>query len=418
MTTRSFQDMLNEYLPNSLLKEELIKRDYILKRVQKDNKWKGGRIIVPFKANGASSVKVGSLTASNDIAESRYIRGSIDAYKEIWGSMIFNHTDLLQHDGKIKESTFLRVLPDTIEDFMEYMKMVISVQIGTGPEFGRALVNPTAGGVVVVDRVDRFCLDQKCTIIDDDTAALSVYVIGIDLNANALGGSVTFSATRGGAALDLTAYTVAQNARFYHDGVLTAADTFTSLKSALLPAAQGGSATLHGQTKLNYPFLQAIAIDGSGITASNIIEQIFDAYSQMRIKARGRIDEILMSYKNLASCMKFVELQKGSFKVSPNSSEASEYGWDKITVMELGSGRSITFVGIQEMSDSEIFFIDWKALTFRTNGMIRKRTAPDGKQYYETRTTDGYAYILDLCLFGELEVTKPNNCGVIYGISY
>lgn len=414
MTTRSFQDMLNEYLPNSLLKEELIKRDYILKTISKDNNWKGGTIVVPFKATGASSIKVGGLTASNDIAESRYIRGKIEAYKEIWGSMIFNHTDLLQHDGKIKESTFLRVLPDTIEDFMEYMKMVISVQLGSGPEFAVATVSGTAGGVVIVDRIDRFCLDQKCSIIDDDTAALSVYVININLNTN----SVTFSASRGGAAVDLSAYTIAQNARFYHDGVLTAADTFTSIRSALLPAANGGSANLHGQVKLNYPFLQSIAIDGSSITASNIILEIFDAYSQMRIKARGRIDEILMSYKNFASCMKLVELQKGSFKVAPNSSEASIYGWDKISVMELGTGRSITFVGIQEMSDSEIFFIDWKAMTFRTNGMIRKRTAPDGKQYFETRTTDGYAYILDLCLFGELEVSQPNRCGVIYGISY
>ena len=116
--------------------------------------------------------------------------------------------------------------------------------------------------------------------------------------------------------------------------------------------------------------------------------------------------------------MKIVELQKGAFKVTPNTSEASIYGWDKITIMELGSGRAITLVGIQEMSDSEIFLLDWKSMIFRTNGMIRKRTAPDGKQYYETRTTDGYAYILDLCLFGEMEVTQPNRCGIIYGISY
>ena len=48
-TNRTFQDMLNEYIPNNLLKEELIKRDYILTRVEKDNKWKGGTIPVPFK---------------------------------------------------------------------------------------------------------------------------------------------------------------------------------------------------------------------------------------------------------------------------------------------------------------------------------------------------------------------------------
>ena len=56
-TTRTFNDMLNEYLNYDLLKEEMTKRDYVLKRVEKDNKWKGGNLVVPFKAAGASSVK-------------------------------------------------------------------------------------------------------------------------------------------------------------------------------------------------------------------------------------------------------------------------------------------------------------------------------------------------------------------------
>lgn len=414
-TTRTFQDMLNEYLPNSLLKEELIKRDYVLNRVNKDNKWKGGKIVVPFKASGASSIKVGGLTSSADIAQSKYVRGSIDSYKEIWGSMIFNHTDILQHDGKIKESTFLRVLPDTIDDFMEYMKMVVSVQLGTGPEFAVVTDDTDAAtGTFVVDRVDRFMLDQKAGLIDDSNAATDVYVIAIDLNTS----EVTFSATRGGAAADLSAYAAADNARFYHDGVATATDTFTSLKGALLSAANGGFANLHGKSKLAYPFLQAININGSDITASNILEKIFDAYGQMRIKARGRIEEVLMSFKHLGSCMKKVELQKGAYKVAATQSKAVQYEWDVIEIMELGSGRTIKLVGIQEMSDSEIFLMDWSAVTFRSNGFIRKRTAPDGKQYYETRTTSGYAYILDLCLFGELEVKQPNKCGVIYGIDY
>ena len=414
-TDRSFQDMLNEYLPNSLLKEELIKRDYILSTCEKDNKWKGGKIIVPFKAQGASSIKVGGLTASNDIAQSKYVRGSIDSYKEIWGSMIFNHTDLIQHDGKIKESTFLRVLPDTIEDFMEYMKMVVSVQLGTGPHFATATSDTNnAAGKFVVDRVDRFCLDQKVSLDDDDTAATDVYVIGIDVSL----GEVEFSATRGGAAANLAAYTVAQNAVFYHDGVATAADIFTSLKSALLSAANGGSATLHGQTKLSYPFLQAVNIDGASVSASNIIEKIFDGYVDVRIKARGKATDVLMSYKNFANCMKKVELGKGDFKVKPETEKASIYGWDEIVIMQVGTRKYLKFVGIQEWDDDVIVYMDWSACTFRTNGFIRKRTAPDGKQYYETRTTSGYAYILDLFLFGELEVKKPGCCAIMHSISY
>ena len=35
-TTRTFQSMLNEYLTYDLLKEELIKRDWLLSNIQKD----------------------------------------------------------------------------------------------------------------------------------------------------------------------------------------------------------------------------------------------------------------------------------------------------------------------------------------------------------------------------------------------
>lgn len=414
-TDRTFQDMLNEYLPNSLLKEELIKRDYVLTKVKKDNNWKGGKIIVPFKAQGASSIKVGGLTASNDISQSKYVRGSIDSYKEVWGSMIFNHTDLLQHDGKIKESTFLRILPDTIEDFMEYMKMVVSVQLGTGPHFAKVTSDTNAAtGRLVVDRIDRFCLDQKFSLDDDDSAPLDVYVTAIDVNLS----EITVSATRGGAAANVSAYSVAQNAVCLHDGVTGTADIFTSIKSALLSAANGGSVQLHGKNKIAYPYLQAVNINGSSVSATNIIEKIFDGYVDVRIKARGKADTVLMSFKNLANCMKKVELGKGDFKVSPNSEKASIYGWDEIQVMQVGTRKMLTFVGIQEWDDDIIAYLDWSAMTFRSNGMMRKRTAPDGKQYYETRTTSGYAYILDVFLFGELEVTKPGTCGIMFGISY
>jgi len=414
-TDRSFQDMLNEYLANSLLKEELIKRDYILTKVNKDNKWKGGTIPVPFKASGASSVKLGGLTDSSDIAQSQYIRGEINAYKEVWGSMIFNHRDIMDHSGRVKEDSFIRVLPDTIEDFMEYFKMVTSIQLGTGPSFAAPTAEGSAAsGIFTVDRVDRFMLDQKCILDDDDSAALAVYVIAIDINAS----TVTFSATRGGAAANLSAYTIAQNSVFYHDGGEDTANHFVSLKSALLPLAQGGSANLHGKSKLAYPFLQAVAIDGAAISASNIIEKLFDAYVTVRIKARGMANTVMMSYKNLGSAMKIVEGGKGDFKVKPDSEKASIYGWDEITIMQVGSRKYLTFVGIQEWDDDVIVFMDWSSMTFRTNGFINKRTAPDKKQYFEIRATSGYSYVLDIFLFGELEVKKPSNCAIVYGISY
>jgi len=413
-TTRTFQDMLNEYLPNKLLKEELLKRDYILSNIEKDDKWKGGKLIVPFKAAGASSVKMGGLTGASDISEDKYVRGSIDDYKEMWGSMIFNHRDLMDHSGKIVEDSFLKILPDTIEDFMEYIKMVASIQMGTGPHFAKVTdATNAATGIMLVDHVDRFVLNQKVTLDDDDSAAASFYVIAIDVNTDA----VTFSATRGGAAANLSAYTVAQNAKFYTDGAETTA--FTSIRSVLLSAANGGSATVHGQSKLAYPFLQAVNVNGASITASNILDKLFDAYTEVRKKAKGRADRFVMSYKHFGSVLKLIENKANgaaNWQITIEDKKASLYGWDEVVINSV-KGK-LTIVGIQEWDDDVIAILDMKSMVFRSNGFFQKRKSPEGQEYFEVRNTTGYQYIVDISLFGELEINKPGHCGIIYGISY
>lgn len=413
-TTRTFQDMLNEYLPNKLLKEELLKRDYILSNIEKDDKWKGGKLIVPFKGAGASSVKMGGLTGATDISEDKYVRGSIDDYKEMWGSMIFNHRDLLDHSGKIVEDSFLKILPDTIEDFMEYIKMVASIQMGTGPHFAKVTdATNAATGVMVVDHIDRFVLNQKVTLDDDNSAAASYYVIAIDVNTD----SVTLSATRGGAAADVSAYSVAQNAKFYTDGAETT--SFTSIRSVLLSAANGGSATVHGVSKLAYPFLQAVNVSGASITASNILDKLFDAYTEVRKKAKGRADRFVMSYKHFGSVLKLIENKANgaaNWQITVEDKKASLYGWDEITINSV-KGK-LTIVGIQEWDDDVIAILDMKSMVFRSNGFFQKRKSPEGQEYFEVRNTTGYQYIVDVSLFGELEINKPGHNGIIYGISY
>lgn len=416
-TTRTFQDMLNEYLPNELLQEEMIKRDWLLKNVQKDDNWKGGKIIVPFIGAEATSAKFGGLTAENDVAEFEYVRGSIDAYKELWGTLKFQHTDLIQHDGKVKESTFLRILPDQVDMFMNYIKMLVSINLMGGPHFATVLDDTNAAtGILKIDRIDRVSLNQKVILDDADSGEAAYYVIAINVNDQ----TVTLSATRKGAAADVSAYSVAQGAKLYHDGVFVGGaptNVFTSLKSALLSAANGGSADLHGKNKLLYPYLQAVNIPGSDITANNILEKLFSAFTKIRILAKaGSFDKCVVSYKHLGNIMKALENQKGAFKVTPTTQKASVYGWTEIDVV--GVQGSFTIVGIQEMDDDVIMFLSMNAFTFRSNGMFRKRTAPDGKQYYEIRTTSGYAYLLDICLFGELEVTMPSACAIVHGISY
>lgn len=410
-TTRSFQAMLNEFLPNELLKEEFVKRDYLLSKVEKQNDWLGGNLVVPFKAAGASSVAFGSLSASNDIAEDSYVRGGVSGHKEVWGSLIFNHRDLMEHE-QISEQNFLKILPGTIEDFMDYMKNVVSVNLLNGAHFAKATADGTSGGLLTVDRPDRFVIGQKVSIDDDNSAPITGYVSAIDMNTRI----VTFVTTRGGAiAVDLSPYTAAQNTKCYNDGAQ--ANSFSSLRGALLSAANGGDATLYGVTKTLYPYLQAINVDGSGVTATNIMQKIFDALTTIRQLGKGNPTDVVMSYTNFASCVKVIEASKGAFNVVPGSQRASQFGWTELEVGSVTKG-ALKLVAVQEADDDIIQFLDWRALKFYSNGFFRKRMSPDGIEYFEIRNTSGYQYIVDMCLFGELVVHRPSYCGIMYGIDY
>lgn len=424
-TTSTFQSMLNDYLPNELLKEELIKRDWLLTNCEKDEGWVGGvtagsdnayggsaAYIVPFVGAGASSVEFGQLAGSTDIAQDLMVRGRVENAKEVWGSMVFNHRDLMEH-GSVSKKSLLKILPDRVEAFMQYMKEVVSINLLTGPQFATLTANGEAGGAgtITVDRIDRFAIGQKLYVDDSNDSPLAGYVVGINVNTSV----VSLSLTRGGA-VDATnafaTYTTSQSAKCYHPGAQ--ASSFQSLVDALLSSANGGGSTLHGQTKTAYPYLQAVNVSGAAITAANILEKLFDAYNEVRKKAKGNANTILMSYKHLGSIMKLIETQKGGFKVTPTSTKASQYGWTEIELTSVKGALKI--VGIQEMPDEQIIFLDPKAIVFASNGMFRKRKSPDGQEYFEVRATTGYSYIVDVCLFGELVVKAPGHCGIIYSI--
>lgn len=409
-TNRDFQSMLNQYLPLDLLRQEFIKRDYLMQRVNHDEGWKGGELIVPFQGQHASSVEFGQLAADTDISKYKYLRGSVTTQPEVWGSLLWNHRDLIEHDGKIPETTFLRILPDQIESMMMYFKMAVSVHLMGGPHFSKATSNGTVGGVIGVDRVDRFTKDQKLVLDDNNSAPGTFYVINVDVYAE----QVTLSATRGGAAADISAYTVAEAAAFYHPGAQTAG--MTSLRSQLLAPANGGSTNLFGQPKLDWDFLQSVQINGASVDATNILDFIFQGYTKrMRLAKGGKAPEVLMSFKHFGAVLSLLEVQKGPFNVVPNSRKASVYGWDTIEVGSV-TGQVIKLVAVQEMPDTEIFYLDWDSITFYSNGLFRRRRAPDGKEYFESRATTGYQYILDHCLFGDLVCHAPWKNAVMYGI--
>lgn len=414
-TSRDFSAMLNEWLTVDLMKEELIKRDYVLQRADRDDGWKSGTIPVPFEGQHASSISFGSLVADTDVSKYKYVRGQLTTYRELWGSLRFEHRDLMEHDGKINEKSFLKILPGQIDDFIENFKMSASVNMLDGPHFDFLTVSGTAIGEIEVSRIDRFTIDQKIVLKDGNTAEANYYVISIDVNGGTLKkGVVIVSATRGGAAADVSAYTTGQLAKVYHPGATT--ESYTSLRDQLLSLANGGSTAIFGQTKTLYPYLQAIQYDGSSMSASNVLPIVFAAYARRQQAAKsGKLPEVIMSYKHFGSVLTALESTKQAFNVVPESRKTSVYGWQEVMIGSV-SGDLVKIIALQEKADDTIMFLDWSSIKLFTNGFLQRRTAPDGLQYYQIRATSGYSYILDHVMAGDIACVAPWKQLIIHSI--
>lgn len=411
-TKRSFNNMLLEYVHYGLLKDEHDKRNYLMQKVERDNGWKDGPLPIAFEGGAESSFKMGGLTDESDIAEATFVKGYTPQQKEIWGSLKWNERDLAEHSGtgggdSVSEQSFLKNLPKRLSGFMDAMKEMVSTALLAGSHLGKCTDVGTAGGVLTVDRPERFVIGQKLVAVDANST-LTCYVVAIDINANKL----TVSATRGGAALN--ASSVDSGAKLYIDGGETAGNRFTDIVDQLLPASAGGSPTLFGVSKVQYPFLQSIAIDGSGISSVNVLESIFDAWGEVIRKGRGTTDKtLLMSYKHMGNIMKQLEKSSGAFRHI--ETKVSAYGYTEITIA--GAKGVVKIAAVQEMRDDVMIFIDWSGVKFHTNGDFHMHKDPEGKAYYTVRNpSSGYFYVTDLCLRGELVVNSPWKFGIIHSI--
>lgn len=409
-TTRSFNNMLLEYVHYDLLKAEHDKRNYLMQKVERDNNWKDGPLPIAFEGGAESSFKLGGLTDESDIAEAVFVKGYAPQQREISGTMKFHERDLREHSGtgggdSVSEQSFLKNLPKRLSGFMDQMKEIVSTALLAGSHLGKCTAAGTAGGVLTVDRPERFVIGQKLQVVGNST--LTCYVLAIDINANKL----TVSATRGGPAVDASSVDLGD--KLYIDGGETAANRFTDIVDQLLPASAGGSAQLFGVSKVAYPFLQSVAIDGSSMSSINVLEVIFDAWSEVIRKGRGTTDKtLLMSYKHMGNIMK--QLEKGSGAFRHVETKVSAYGYTEITVA--GAKGVVKLAAVQEMRDDVMIFIDWSAVKFHTNGDFYIHKDPEGKAYHTYRTVNGYYYLTDIILRGELVVHSPWKMGIIHSI--
>lgn len=418
----AFSAMINEYLPYDLLKNELFGDDMILKKIEIKEGWLDGATLqVPFKEASASSVVYGELEDENDISQSILEKGQLSAHKTVTSSMKFAHRDLQDHKGGVSKKSFLKLLPNELDDHLKLLRGLIVNNFLNGVKL--AVVKGTvdsveaAAGILPVNNPQKLKLGMKLDFYasEADATPTTVYVKTIDIPNK----KVEFVTTRGGVtAVDFTAVgQVAVTLTSFVTLPKAWGKGFVSIKEMLLPAAQGGIAQIAGKTKANFSYLQAYAKSGATISATSILAPLFDMQTEICTFTPAEPKEIWMSYKNLGTALKEIEKSKGAYNIVPGSRNTSVYGYDTV---EIGSvaGGTIKLVGIKIMDDDFIAFMDNGVIDFHTDSFIRRIKSPDGLEYHTTRTTNGYFHIIDHECHGDLILNKPNACGVLHSIQY
>ena len=413
-TNVTFNDMLKEFMPYELLVEEIKRRNFFWNKVEKEDTWMGGSLRVPFEGAEASSLSFGNLTASNDIAENKEVLGTVSSYRELWGSMIFNERDLDLH-GDMK-SSFLKILPNKIDQFVKKMSDRVSQSLLLGDAICKLTATGGATGELTVDHPERLTIGEKVSVCAVGvTAAVIGYIRTINMNTKVC---VAYDARTGGAVVNYSAFTVANGAALYTQGIVVTGQTavqgigFSSLKDALLSLANGGSTNLYGVAKTAYPYLQAQNISGAAITADNILEKLFDAFFDVSTLGKGMPTSIVCSMKHFKNCAKTLELDR---RYSATD-KAAGYGWRKVTVM--GNDGEMEIIGVRDMDDSEIFILDWSSMKFFGSHFFDRKRHMNGDEFFLERATTGYTYIVDIRFYGDLVVHAPSYNGIVYGITY
>lgn len=323
--------------------------------------------------------------------------------------MFFYEKDLdLNNDLK---GSFLKLLPGKLEQFLRYMEKSFSHAALLGPVIDTLTADCTAGGVAAINYPERFTIGMKVQLYKSTPTGADAYVIAVDMNNK----TITLSDSRGGAAFNFSAYTVALDAKIYMDGTLSVAggveqNSFNNLKSALLSAANGGSASLHNQTKTSYPFLQAKNIDGSGFTKDTILEDLFDSIYETASWGKGMPSEIIVSFRTFKHAVKNLELNRQFSREDVSAG----YGFRSIKI--LGPDGALTLTAIREMDNDIAIIMDWSAVELAGSHFFDRKRHGNNEEYFMSRATTGYTYIVDIRLFGNIIVKRPSYCGIVHSI--
>ena len=412
-TAQNFTALLRDYMPYDLLMEEMKKRNYFWGKVKKKTGWKRGATLqVPFEGAEYSSLSFGALVDSSDIANMIPVLGSISTQPELWGAIKFAESDLDSTESL--EQAFAQLVPGKIKQFISRMEQRVSLNLLNGfvcrvlDTYKGANGDTPASGIIYVDQPQYLTIGERVNFIDDDTTALTTacYVRAIDLNTHLV---TFFDARTAGAAVNLSTFTEAQNAKIHTVG--GTASNFTSLRTQLLSSVNGGSATQFGQTKTAYPILQGQNFSGASATASNLLDVLNEHFFDTAAIGKGNATEMIMSYKNFRHCINSLQDNKRY----AGGDKTAGHGFKSIDL--LGPDNDFKLTGIRDMADDAVMFLDWNTLCFHGDSMFERKRHMNGDEYFLERSTTGYSYIVDTKINGDLVCSTPSYNGIVHGIS-
>jgi len=404
-TDESFNSVLKRYTPFNLHMEMLKRHNWFINWVEKKTDWYGGTMEIPFEAAQAANFSWGALTAADDIGEDAFLMGTLtnSDLKELWGTYKITQKDLRRH-GNMKAS-YLKILPNRLTRFTELMSQMASVTYFGDGSIDQCTADCTAGGLVSVNYPHRFNIGQKVVVDDSNSSSASGYIVAININTKVL---TIKDARSGGSAVDLSAYTLVQNAKVYNPGQ---ADVPQTLKDILLSAAAGGSTNYFGYAKATYPTLQAVNIDGSGFEKATLLDDLFGAYYQVMDQGKGSMDKIMVLP---LSFMQHIAAGLENNKRYQAETKKASYGMREVDI--LGPDGMAKFVFIRDIDPTLCMVLDKKGICLVGNSFFKRDVDANGNEFYVDRAATGKVNIIDTCFEATLCIQAPSHQGIIHSI--
>jgi hypothetical protein len=400
--TATYGALLKRYMNEDIFNNGFTKLSYIWANCEKDKSWRGGTYEVPIEEAGFSSMAYGALTADTDIGEMDVALGTASMV-ELTGSILVRESDLYRHGDM--EQSYLKIMPDKLEEFLKFMQQSVSSQFLQGSYLAKATSNGVNDGTIIVDKPHMFRNGMKVAVDDDNSSEATGYVRSINLATKTL---LIYDARTGGAVVDLSGYTTAQNAIVRIIG--TGSEKFLSLPEALLSAANGGSDSLYGKTKTSYTSLQALSASGSAWTAATVVDDILKAYYDFSdIRGPDSFKDILVSYGTFKNIAKLLETGKRATIVDKKAG----VGFNSIDIV--GAEGQAKIVALRDMPNDKVYFGDVTKIKFAGAEPFKKKLY-DGNEFFMKRGTTGPEMISDIMLRGNFFV-KPAQWGCVYSVA-